>query len=131
VAATAGSRIENTAIVSRDELSTLREARATIMAWLEGYRTAPDPTSQGAARLRELSYAVRRADSAIRDVAPGVRSSGDWKAAMADYGQALEALRELLADYDVRLRVRRDQLRRASARLGAVRCWAQLAKVVG
>ena len=118
-------------MIERSELLALSEARATVAAWLESYGAAADPTLLGASQLRRVSRAVQRAESAIRGAAPAVRESDAWRAELAEYRQALERLREQLIDYDVRLRVRRDQVWRASARLGAVRSWAHLAKQLG
>lgn len=118
-------------MTQRSSSAAIREIRASVLAWAERYRNTPDPTSPPVNGFTSLSLAMQRADYAIQNVSEKEEQSEEWKSAIAEYRQTLRDVRELLADYEVRLRLRRSQMTRLGSRLASLRSWADLARFVG
>lgn len=118
-------------MTQRSSSAAVREIRASILAWAERYRDTPDPTSPPVNGFPSLSHAMQRADYAIQNVSQKEEHSEEWKSAIAEYRQTLREVRDLLADYEVRLRLRRSQMTRTGSRLAALKSWANLARFVG
>lgn len=111
--------------------ATIRLIGASIHTWTERYRTTPDPTSPPLDGLSSLSDAMRNADYAIQNVSQAEAEGEEWKSAMAAYRQVLREVRDLLADFEVRLRLRRSQMSKTGSHLAALKSWAELARFVG
>ena len=112
-------------------LETIGEARLNFRQWLEQTRQSPDPASQPRGAMKGLAANLNRVEAALRDVPEGVRGSDEWNQEIAQYAETLRELRARLRNFEITLQIRNVQMAKKRAHLGAVHCWADLAKHIG
>jgi hypothetical protein len=112
-------------------LALLRTARVTFGAWIEATSKSPDPAAQGPEIIRQLSVLVQQVNGALREVPSSLAASDEWRAEVAAYRDTLRALHDRLSRLETALRIRRQQMVRMRAHLGAARSWAELARHIG
>lgn len=74
---------------------------------------------------------MNRVDAALRDAPQTLKERDDWKREVAQYTETLNELRARLRNFEITLRIRGVQMAKKQAHLGAVHCWADLAKHIG
>jgi len=117
--------------MEREPISVIREVRASLSAWLEMARRLPDPSAHPPGTVKKISEQIKRVDAAIRQASPSFKSSDEWKRESAEYSQTLRELRARLGNFEMALRIRRDQMRGKRATLSVARSWSDLAKHIG
>jgi hypothetical protein len=114
-----------------DPLSTVREARLCLTKWLDAVRTMPDPSAQGPDAVQQLSVHIEAVSRALNAAQPALTATEQWKSEIAAYTEILQELRARLANFEMTLRIRQNQVRGARANLRAARSWSDLAKYIG
>ncbi len=117
--------------MERDPISVVREVRSSLAAWLDAAHKLPDPSSHPPGTVRRISEQIRRVDAALCAAGPALKSSDEWKQEIAEYSQILRELRARLGNFEMALRIRRDQVRGKHAKLSIARSWSDLAKHIG
>jgi hypothetical protein len=114
-----------------DAVRVIREVRAALTSWLDAARTLPDPASRPLATVRYLAAQVQRADGVLRSLTPAVSATTEWKHEAALYAETLRVLRARLGNFEMALRIRRNQMRGAQTTISVARSWSDLAKQIG
>ncbi len=114
-----------------DSLATIRQVRASLTSWLDAAFKLPDPTAQPPGTLKGISAQIELVGAALRSVSPAVSATQEWKTEIAAYAEILRELRARLANFEIALKIRRNQMHAARANLRIARSWADLAKHIG
>lgn len=114
-----------------DPLSTIREARLCLAQWIEMARTMPDLSAQAPGTVQKLSGHIESVSRALSDAQSALTATEEWKNEIAAYTTILRELRARLANFEMTLRIRQNQVRGARANLRAARSWSDLAKYIG
>lgn len=117
--------------MERDPLGVVREVRISLTAWLDAARKLPDPTAQPPGTVQKIAAQVQMVNMALREAPLSVSASEEWKREIAVYTETLRELRARLNNFEITLRIRRNQMRDADANLGIARSWSDLAKHIG
>jgi len=117
--------------MSNSELETICEARRNFRRWLDQTRQSPDPASQPRGAMKGLAASLNRVEAVLRDAPQSVKAGDEWKNEVAQYTETLQELRARLRNFEITLRIRGVQMAKKQAHLGAVHCWADLAKHIG
>jgi hypothetical protein len=117
--------------MSDSTLETIREARRNFRQWLDQTRQSPDPASQPRGAMEVLGASLNRVGTALNDAPQSVKEGEEWKHEVAQYTETLQELRARLRNFEITLRIRGVQMAKKQAHLGAVHCWADLAKHIG
>jgi hypothetical protein len=117
--------------MERDPITVIREVRASLTAWLEMAHKLPDPAAHPPGTVKNISEQIQLVNAALRAAGPALKSSDEWKREIAEYSQTLHQLRARLANFEMALRIRQDQVRGRHAKLSIARSWSDLAKHIG
>lgn len=112
-------------------IEIMGEARRNFRQWLDQTRQSPDPASQPRGAMKGIAANLNRVEAVLRDVPETVSESDEWKQEIAQYTEILRELRARLRNFEITLRIRSVQMAKKQAHLGAVHCWADLAKHIG
>ena len=117
--------------MDRDPLATVREARLSMTQWLDAARKLPDPSAYPPETVPKLASQIESVNSALRTASSALSGTDEWKRELAAYADVLRELSARLNNFEMALRIRRNQTSGARAGLNAVRSWSDLAKSIG
>lgn len=117
--------------MDRNPLDKLREARVSMVQWLEAARKLPDPSAYPPETVPKLALQIELVNSALQAASSGLAGTDEWKREVAAYAEVLRELRARLNNFAMTLRIRQNQRRDAQSSLNAVRSWSDLAKSIG
>jgi hypothetical protein len=115
----------------RDPLSIVREVRISLANWLDSTRKLPDPTAQPAGTVQRIAAEIHLVNVVLRETPPGIAETAEWRREIDAYTATLRELRARLNNFELTLRIRRNQLRDAGSNLTVARYWSDLAKHIG
>jgi hypothetical protein len=114
-----------------DPLSIIREVRIALANWLDSTRKLPDPTAQPAGTVQKIAAQIHLVNVVLRETPSVISQTDDWRREIDEYTATLRELRARLNNFELTLRIRRNQLRDAGSNLTVARFWSDLAKHIG
>ena len=117
--------------MNESSLTSLREARQNFLVWLGQMKKSPDPFSHPRSEFLELARQLQIAEQAIRTAPTSLRSSDDWKNETVEYIRVLKEVKARVANFEITLRIRGEQMKQKQVKLDVIRSWADLARHVG
>jgi hypothetical protein len=114
--------------MSETQLDILKETRRYFRGWLDEIAQSPDPASQVAGVMADISRNVKQVEAALNAAPPALRNSNEWKRAAAEYIETLREVNSKLSNCEIILRIRSGLMAQNRARLDVIHCWADLVK---